>query len=193
MVKFLLEKGADPNAKDTFYGATPMTWAAEKGHVEVVRLLIEKGAKEKDDALAVGVDKGSMELIKTVLDKGGVSSGALTKALTKANEGNKTEIADTLKKAGAVPFQTVPEAVLKSYTGVYNNDQVGEITFTLKDGKFIGQVKGQGPFTAGAVSQTTFTVIEFDGIMFEFKVENDKVTGLTLKQGGGTFQFKKAE
>jgi hypothetical protein len=193
LVKFLLERGADPNARDTFYGATAMTWAADKGHVEIVRLLIEKGSKEKDGALALGVDKGSMELVKTVLDKGGVSSGTLTKALTKANEGSKTEIAEALKKAGAVPFQTVTEEVLKSYVGVYKNEQVGEMTFTIKDGKFTGQLKGQGPFTAGAISKTTFTVIEFDGIMFEFIVENDKVTGLTLKQGGGTFQFKKAE
>jgi ankyrin repeat protein len=193
LVKFLLERGADPDARDTFYGATPMTWAADKGHVEVVRLLVEKGAKEKDDALAVGVDKGSMELVKTVLDKGGASAGAMTKALTKANETKKTEIAEVLTKAGAVPFQTVSEETLKSYTGLYKNDQVGELTFTVKDGKLTGQVKGQGPFTVGAISKTTFTAIEFDGLSIEFNSENDKVTGFTLKQGGGTFPFKKMQ
>ncbi len=193
MVKFLLDRGADPNARDTFYGATPMTWAADKGHVEIVRLLIEKGSNEKGDALALGVDKGSMELVKTVLDKGGVPSGALTKAITKANAEKKTEIAEALKKAGAVPFQTLGDEVLKSYAGLYKNDQIGELTFTVKEGKFIGQVKGQGPFTVGAINKNTFTAIEFDGLMIEFNVENDKVTGFTLKQGGGTFQFKKME
>ena len=193
MVKFLLERGADPNAKDTFYGATPMTWAADKGHVEVVRLLIEKGAKEKDDALAVGVDKGSIELVKTVLDKGGASSGAMTKALTKANEGKKTEIAEALKKAGAVPFQTVSDEVLKSYTGLYKHEQAGEMSFTVKDGKLVGEIKGQGPFTVGAISKTTFTVIEFDGVTIEFNVENDKVTGFNWKRAAGSLVFKKAE
>lgn len=193
MVKFLLERGADPNTKDTFYGATPMTWAADKGHVEVVRLLVEKGAKEKDDALAVGVDKGSIELVKTVLDKGGVSAGAMTKALTKANEGKKTEIAEALTKAGAVPFQTVSEEVLKSYTGTYKNDQAGELTIAVKEGKLSGQFKGQGSFTIGALSKTSFAVIEFDGVVVEFNLENDKVTSLTWRRSEGAFQFKKVQ
>ena len=38
-----LEKGADVNAK-TRYGATALTFAADKGRIEVVKLLIERGA-----------------------------------------------------------------------------------------------------------------------------------------------------
>jgi ankyrin repeat protein len=28
----LLDKGADPNAKDTLRGTTPIMWAADEGH-----------------------------------------------------------------------------------------------------------------------------------------------------------------
>ncbi len=38
-----LDKGADVNAK-TRYGATALTFAADKGHVELVKLLIARGA-----------------------------------------------------------------------------------------------------------------------------------------------------
>ncbi len=43
-VKTLLEAGgADPNTKDE-YGSTPLHWAALKGHLDVVELLLKHGA-----------------------------------------------------------------------------------------------------------------------------------------------------
>ena len=36
VVKVLLARGADVTVKDTFYGATAMTWALENNHLEVV-------------------------------------------------------------------------------------------------------------------------------------------------------------
>ena len=43
VVKLLLEKGAELEAKDE-YGRTPLSWAAGNGHEAVVKLLLEKGA-----------------------------------------------------------------------------------------------------------------------------------------------------
>jgi len=43
-VKLLLEKGAELETKDEYYGRTPLSWAAENGHEAVVKLLLEKGA-----------------------------------------------------------------------------------------------------------------------------------------------------
>ncbi|CAJ2506758.1 Uu.00g079440.m01.CDS01 [Anthostomella pinea] len=44
VVKQLLEKGADYEAKDSRNGRTPLSWAATYGHVDVVKQLLEKGA-----------------------------------------------------------------------------------------------------------------------------------------------------
>jgi hypothetical protein len=70
---------------------------------------------------------------------------------------------------------------------------VGELTFAIKNGKFTGQLVGQDPFTVSAVDQSTFTVVEFGGINIKFNSESGKVVSLTLKQGGGTFEFKRVE
>ncbi len=43
MVKLLLEKGADVNAKGE-HGWTPLMEAANRGHSEAAKLLLEKGA-----------------------------------------------------------------------------------------------------------------------------------------------------
>ena len=37
VTKMLLDRGADVKVKDTFYGATAMTWALDNDHVAVVR------------------------------------------------------------------------------------------------------------------------------------------------------------
>ena len=44
-MKLLLEKGAELETKDTRFGQTPLSYAAQKGHEAVVKLLLEKGAE----------------------------------------------------------------------------------------------------------------------------------------------------
>jgi ankyrin repeat protein len=43
-LKALLDAGMDPNTQDYDRGATPLHFAANKGHVEAIELLIDAGA-----------------------------------------------------------------------------------------------------------------------------------------------------
>jgi len=43
MIQMLLDKGADPNAKNN-QGGTPLMWAAVYGHPQAVSLLLSRGA-----------------------------------------------------------------------------------------------------------------------------------------------------
>ncbi len=198
VVKLLIEKGADINARDTFYKASPIDWASQRGHVAIVKVLLDKGAAaSKDNLLMTGVYGQHIELVKLMLERGGILPETLTLALTTATNEGWTDIAELLKKAGAKPAPKadakVDEATLKSYEGVYKNDQLGDLTFALKDGKFMGMLTGQDWFTASAVDKENFTVVEVAGINIKFNSEGDKVVGLTLKQGGYTFEFKRVE
>jgi ankyrin repeat protein len=73
MVRILIEGGADVNAKSN-KGATPLTLAAEKGHVNTARLLLSHGANinEKNDfgntALMYAAEFGHPELVKVFLN-----------------------------------------------------------------------------------------------------------------------------
>jgi ankyrin repeat protein len=76
VVKLLLEKGAELEAKDS-YGRTPLSWAAEKGHDAVVKLLLEKGAEleAKDNSygrtpLSWAAEKRHEVVVKLLLEKG---------------------------------------------------------------------------------------------------------------------------
>ena len=197
VVKVLLEHGADVNVKDTFYQSVPVIWAALKGHAQVVRLLLDKGAEGKEDALAIGASEGFLEVVKAVLDKGGVRADALSSALGVAQKKNRAEIAELLTKAGALPppkadFQVDAET-LKSYAGSYKNQQGREFIVALKDGKLTAAPAEQSPIMLGAIDKTTFKPLEFEGVTLTFSVEGAKVTGLTIKQGTNNMVYKKVE
>jgi ankyrin repeat protein len=193
VVKVLLDRGVDANVKDTFYGATAMTWALDNKNVDVVRLLLEKTPSAVDDVLTTGAQEGNLDLVKIALDRGGAKPESLTVALVAASKDDKNAaIVEALKKAGAVPPFVVNPATLQSYVGKYKADPGPEITFSVKDGKFSAS-SSQGGFALMALSETSFRPVDFGGINFTFNVEGGKVPGVTMKQGPTTFQLKRVE
>ena len=193
VVKLLIDRGADVNSRDTFYGEVPLGWALSKDHIQIVKLLLDKGATGIERVLMSGVQDGKIDLVKVALEKGGLKPETLNSALRRASAGSNKEIVELLKKAGAVVAEvSVEPEMLKTYAGSYKNEQVGELTVEVKDGKLLGKLAGQGSFTTSAVNKNTFAINEVEATI-TFNSEADKVTGFTLKQGGGTFVFKRVE
>ncbi len=194
VVKLLLARGADVSVKDTFYGATAMTWALDNKHIGVVRALLEKSAESVDEVLITGARGGDAALVRAALDRGGAKAETLTAALeATTGDAKRAEIAEMLKKAGAVPPPTVNAETLQSYVGKYKNEQGTEITVTVKEGKLFATPAGQPPFGLIAVDQTTFRPTDFDGITIIFNVEGSKASAFTLKRGETATQFKKVD
>src|ERR1044072_596742 len=99
-----LDHGADVKVKDTFYGATAMTWALDNKHVDVVKLLLQKDSGDVDDVLMTGVREGVPEVVKVAIDNGGATAPTLTAALAMSSSDEKNApITEMLKKAGAKP------------------------------------------------------------------------------------------
>ena len=118
VVKLLLARGADVSVKDTFYGATAMSWALDNKRFEVVRALLEKDAASVNDVLMTGVREGNVGLVSAAIEKGGLKPETLTAALALAtSEQKNAEIIEMLKKAGAVPPPEIDAATLQSYVG----------------------------------------------------------------------------
>jgi len=75
-VKLLLEKNADIETKDTKYGQTPLSWAAQNGHEAIVELLLEKNAdtetkdtKYGQTPLSWAAEDGHEAIVKLLLEK----------------------------------------------------------------------------------------------------------------------------
>lgn len=194
VVRLLLERGAAVNVRDTFYQATPMTWALDKKHVAVVRALLEKGAEEVGDVLMTGVREGNTEFVNAALDTKRAKPETLTAALAAATaRTDRPEIVEILKKAGAQPPLELDAATLQSYAGTYKNAQGGEIHVTLKDNRLTFTAPGQGSFASMALDPKTFRPVDFDGIVVTFVVENTKVVRFDFKQGANTTAYNRVE
>ena len=80
-LRFLIQNGADPNAKDTFYNATPMTWAQSKKNTEIILLLLGKGATGGDGILLSAVTTKRIDYAKKIIDTGAISPEGLSNLL----------------------------------------------------------------------------------------------------------------
>lgn len=84
----------------------------------------------------------------------------------------------------------VPLTDLNSYAGVYSSAQMPlKITVNVKDTTLYAQATGQGEFPLEAIDNTNFQFTAA-GIKMNFDAAKNE---MTLKQGGGTYNFKKAK
>ncbi|KAL6230238.1 hypothetical protein BDW75DRAFT_234563 [Aspergillus navahoensis] len=70
IAKVLLEQGADVDSKDSRYSRTPLSWAAENGHEEVVRLLIQTGRDSQygQTPLSWAAQHGHWQVVMLLID-----------------------------------------------------------------------------------------------------------------------------
>lgn len=183
VAKVLLDHGADVKVKDTFYGATAMTWALDNKHVEIVKLLLQKDSGNVDEVLITGVRERNPDLVKAALDNGGATAPTLTAALALSStiESNAA-ITEMLKKAGAQPPLQVDAATLQSYAGTYKGEPGPEISVTVKEGQLFATF-GRESYQLMALDKTTFRPIAFAGVTLAFHGDAGKITAATFKQG----------
>ncbi len=197
VVRLLLDNGAEMNVKDTFYGATPLGWAAFNERAAVVELMLERGAEGAEDVLSSAVSRDNKEMVKAVLKKGKLSEEALSNSLQAAVNTEKGEIADMLREAGAkmpeIPEVNISPEQMKLYPGTYKNEERAFVmVFKMEDEKLIGVFGSQPPLTYRPVDEDhNFTAVEFQGINITFKVEDNVSNGFTLKQGDFVVDFQR--
>lgn len=99
-IEFLAENGYDqlllPLLSDHYDRA--MDYAAKGGHIELVKLMLEKGAREYDWALNGAAAGGNIEIVKLMLGKG---AHDYKRALSNAAAGGHIDIVKLMLEKGA--------------------------------------------------------------------------------------------
>jgi hypothetical protein len=191
-VKVLLDHGADMGLKDTFYGFTPLMLASSPAqkkkpvHAEIVKLLVQKGAPDKEIALSSAVEDGDMAMIQVVLDSG-IPAAKLTDALETAKAANKADIVAVLEKAGAKPYEDfkIDPAMLAKFAGTYKSAAGNDLTVVLAGARIsIGQPASPPAqrLTMIATGDKAFKGMRAP-VTLTFQVDGEKIVSFTLIQG----------
>ena len=88
IVKLLLDRGADPNVQDGWYD-TPLTAAAIHSHLEVMNLLIRRGARVQEGGCSIALWRAAVE----------GQSKAVTYLIARGADPNQMERGVTLRQA----------------------------------------------------------------------------------------------
>lgn len=195
VVKLLLDRGADPNVRDSFYNATPLTWAVSPAqgrkpqHAEVVRLLLQHGARGKDTALMSALN--DLPTAKVILDSGGLSAEALADALEAANRRKLPEAIALLEQAGAKPHPdfAMSEPDLARFAGTYRASNGTDITLTIVEGRLTG---GPGGAKTRFVPRNA-TTFAAPGTTLRFRVEAGVPVSFTVAQDPAGTVYTRAE
>ena len=196
IVRLLLDRGADPNKKDTFYGATAMTWAISKGNAPVARLLVERGAPADPELLQAGAREGNADLVALALEKAKPTADDLSVALAQAQQARHTAVVEQLTQAGAKPPKpadfVVDAATLAGYAGVYRNEAGNEMRFELSEGKLICLTCNVPRLVLGAQDAVTFRNPERPRPKLVFTPAEGKASALMIDFGSRQVSYQRA-
>jgi ankyrin repeat protein len=129
LVTLLIEAGARPDTPD-HWGSPPLVEAATNGHLEVVRALLQHGARSGlQDALLSACSKGGVEVVRALLAAGATAGGRSHAGLTPLMHA---------VGAGSVPKAGVVKLLLESGAAVNDTDHTGRTVL------FIAAVSGSG-------------------------------------------------
>lgn len=155
----LVERGANVNAKDGFFGASALDMALQGGHQELARYLLAHGAEGADAALATAIESDDPELARAALATGLLEPLDLA-AARRAVQGRTGPISELLATATAKPRQRPPYKAaperLSAYAGRYR-DQAGKDVTVAVRGNGVGiTLPDQPEMVLAAVAEDRF-------------------------------------
>jgi ankyrin repeat protein len=196
IVEMLLDRGADPAAPDTYYRMTPISAAAMKSHLPILKTLLAKATPAaRADALFPSLRGGKPEVVSAVLASQSFSPRDLSQALAIAEQGGSTEVAAVLRTAGAVPppkadFKADP-AALARYVGLYRGAD-DEARITQNEAALTANMRNGGRTVPLAAMDARNFQAPW-GVTVEFVVDQERVVALLAASFGKVERFERVE
>ena len=193
VVRLLVERGADVNAQDTFYGTSAIGMALGSGHHDIARYLLEHGSGGAPMALTAGIRAGHVALVRAALAGPDLDAGSIeTARQMAARPGGHAEILALVEAAARSRPVEPPEevaidaAVLAGYAGEYRNESAGVgATVSLSDGRLTVALTGLPPLTLVPIGDGEFVTREMADARVRFSGRGGTVEQMMFRRGQG--------
>jgi outer membrane protein assembly factor BamB len=197
VVRLLVERSANVNARDTFFKLSPLELALGNGHLEVAHYLLAHGADQADMALDFAVRGGDLALARAALATGRVAplelQAARKAAEARAAKGEKdaAEVRDALQDAKAsararAPY-SAPAQRLSASAGRYRGES-GEARVEVRSDGLVLFAPNQPELVLHAVAEDQFENAAGD-VAVAFGGRAGLVEGLRVNRAGDVSFF----
>lgn len=163
VAKRLVERGANVNVQDRFFGASVLGMALGGGHSELARFLLAHGAEDAASALGAAIEGNDLELARAALSTGllePLDLAAARRQVEQVEGGAGAPLRELLATATAKPRQRPPYKAaperLSAYVGRYRGESDKDIVVAAR-GESLGITFPDQPETAlTAVAEDRF-------------------------------------
>ena len=149
VVRLLVERGADVNVADSFYGSRPIDFALLGGRLDIALYLLEHGSQGAASVLTTAIRRKDAAAARTALDTKQADAAAFAGARTLAAQTGDLAIEKLVTAAAeATPARapailTVAPAALHSLEGTYQSaTSSASVKVTFEAGRLILTAEG---------------------------------------------------
>ena len=205
LVRLLLAAGAEVDVVDTFYQASPLSWATFKSegsprHKEVALVLLENGGGPPSEALSFGARVGDMDFVKAAVATDSVGAGDLRDALAQArSQGQEAVVEFLTPMVAALPPEEEREVkespeILEGRVGSYRNEEVGLGIRVFVEGQSLqAQADGQPVMSLRPEGKGVYSARSPAGVSLAFSGRGGLSERFVLTQGDHRLTFRRHE
>jgi outer membrane protein assembly factor BamB len=198
IVRLLVERGADVNVVDSFYGSRPVEFALRGGHLNIAVYLLEHKAQGAVSVLNTAIRRRDAAAVKIALATNQADAAALASASALAAQSGDAAIAAMVKGAAdatpAVPPKVIAlsPALLRSYEGNYQSASTGAVVSIAFDGSRLTlAAEGQPTFRLHPIEERRFIAEDAPEINVLLGGRGGIIERMSIVRGSSTVRYER--
>jgi outer membrane protein assembly factor BamB len=198
VVRLLVERGADVNVADSFYGSRAIDFALRDGHTDVALYLLGRGSHGAVGVLTAGIRRKDAKLVSAALVTGQADAAALAAASVLAKQIGDAAVIALVSAAAAAqpaapsPVITVDSAVLRSYEGNYQSASTGAtVVVTLAGSALTVAAPGQPLLQLLPIEERRFRADNAADVIVSFSGRGGIIERLAITRGQATVRYER--